>query len=207
MEEIPEYVTLLNRDPDKIFQAKHVRDGRPFRVKPGGTQVIPWDTACFIAGDPFVRDISPREPWRTQQLQRLKVYYGVSMIGDDTVAEHFPDIEILGEDNEPIPMILHDPLGERIPSREAADPTQDALLARIARMEKDQAYLRELLAQRNGDELPPQSPADVARDGASAGDDLLPPTHATIPEPTTEPVGVDGPDRNRNRNRTRERSR
>lgn len=193
----PAYVRLANRDDEQFFRGKHAT-GQPFSLPPGTDTIVPWETACFLCGDPARRDLSPREPYRTQELHRLSVFYGCSQIGIDEITDYFPKLVVLDAEGEEVPMIMHDPKGLRAPYAGDA-PTSgheiDALRAQVAEMAKNQTMLMTLLDQREQAEMAAKmSPGGEARDGSPSGGQPV----SELPGPDDE-VTFDSPRRVKSR--------
>jgi len=140
----------IHNNTDEVRRTKY-SDGQPLQIPAHGYMIVPWETACFICGDPYLQDASPRQRDRFAAYSRLKVYYGLAHLNDEDAVAEFPDLTVQTPDNENIPMIMHDPLGEKAPWRDAKSSSNaevDILRRQIEELAKSQTDLLSLLAAR-----------------------------------------------------------
>ena len=167
----PAFVRLVNRLPEQFFRGKY-HTGHPLAIPPSSEVIVPWDTACFLCGDPYLLDVSPREAYRSQQLMRLQVYYGCTDVDIEDVADRFPQLDCLDVDGTPILMIIHDPKGLHAPgapAQYAGSGEIDMLREQVRAMQHNHDALLALLNSRETAQAAQVSPGDEARDGSTTG--------------------------------------
>lgn len=134
-----------------------------FTINPGQRLLIPWDAMCLWLGHPDAVDIDAKRRFRTEELERLHVKWGVyeqhqraleSWVDNNghTQPRMFPSLAVYRiEDNERIITVVDDPEGSHLTpalqsEREKAQ-LQDTMEAMRAQMAAMAAQLQEMQSQ------------------------------------------------------------
>lgn len=172
-------VRMVNEGPEP-FNGVYLGD--QYNVPAGEQAFVPFYAMCLWAGHPDAVDISKKERYRTEELQRLQVKYGTHSFNGCWSTEvckgnpdprngqkhpphrHLPNIIFYAVDtNTPYPTVLADPEGNQATQIAVASSSQDDLANRAMRDLQTQVeqLQRDLAAMHNnaGTPTPPPAPA------------------------------------------------
>lgn len=172
--DIGDYVQVKNNDDKPLILTY---DSRRHVIEPGATRPIPFECGNLYFGDPrsSTNIASKRDnvgrvqfiPDRATEVRRLRTLYDNQM-GDDTIIDNHPDVEVYDYDGNRVTTVLDDPSGETVTASVTSISENDQLRELLRRQ---QATI-DMLAQRLG--VDPASGREVVTEHTDVETDVAP---------------------------------
>ncbi len=155
-----------------------------YRIQPGGEGIAPFVAVCNWFGHPDAVDISPRDRYRTNERDRLRIKYGV--YDDDSKWEaQTPSIEVFTLDGERIITVLDDPDGVNLSPSTSTLAEKAMLEQQMAEMQKQMKAMQTALDV--------QSRNDEAVNAGSHIEEDAGPNPIQQPPPIKQPTPIKAP--------------
>lgn len=173
-------VRLKNVGKEKWFGRYN---NQPYTIFPGGEGIAPFIAICNWFGHPDAVDTDPRNRHRFNELERLRVKYGV--YDDDTKWDaNTPKIEVFTLDGERVLTVLDDPEGNHLHPSTTTMAEKTILEEQLDAMQKQMRVMQaQLDVQNRADEAEAQA-GPVGEDDAPV---TSPPHEAFIPPVAVPP--------------------
>lgn len=178
-------VIRLRNIGDTEFRQQY--GGKLYRIPPGSEAIIAFEAMCLWMGHPDAVDIDAKRRYRSDELRRLYVKWGV--YENHHLAEQlFPKLRAFDIDGEPIITVIDDPEGRHLTPDVQSRLERDDLREQMAAMQKQMAALQAQLAQADNQVAAQVAAGDTRTDAPSKPPlgqptDNLPPE---IPNPDDE---------------------
>lgn len=157
--------------------------GKLYRIPPGSTAIVSFEAMCLWLGHPDAIDIDKKRRYRSDELRRLHVKWGVYE-HHDRAAELFPKLLVEDIDGNRIITVVDDPEGRHLTPDVQTRAERDRLQEQMAAMQRQMAALQAQLQQQNNEDAAKVAAGDTRTD-----------TPATRPEPqgkVATPIAPEG---------------
>jgi hypothetical protein len=183
-------------------------NGVTYQCPPGGETIVSFEAVCLWLGHPDAVDLGPGKTYRTDELHRLRIKYGVlDVLVEDPLSGHNvktmepccplsqdtqwdrnkPKLEAFTINGERIVTVVDDPDGRELTPAATSMAEQEGLQVQLKAMQKQMEQMQAQLANAT------RADAAEANSGAIPDDDAPIQTAPPFTDPQSAPITVPGP--------------
>lgn len=193
----PEDVVRLRNIGSEPWTGKYAN--QDYRIAAGSEAIVSFAAACLWFGHPDAIDVDDRNRYRTDELDRLRVRYGVYDGTKEQWDEATPNIEVHDLDGNRLITIIDDPDGAHLSPAQSSVQEKVAMQEQMARMAQQMKAMQAQIDLKDREHVAVANSGDIDEDAnpfaskpgtpTAVGGESTPPADASEDTPTRVRVG------------------